>query len=97
MQLYLAEIPRTLYLLSGSRDESSGRPQRILVFRVAEGDPTQAVVEFLLKDQVDLSSAMLLTSRSVKGCLGLISISGGMSSLVRSFVMSDLTARKISS
>lgn len=91
MQLYLAENPRTLYLLSGSRDESSGQPQRILVFRVAEGDPTQAVVEFLFKDQVDLSSAVLLTSRSVKGCLGLISIGGGMPSLVRLFAVTYLT------
>lgn len=79
MQLYLTEGPRTLYLVSSPRHASPGRPQRVLVFRAAEGNPTQAVVEFLTKDQVDLSTASLLTSRSVRGCLGLISIGGGMS------------------
>lgn len=79
MQLYLSDSPRTLYLVSSLKNASPTQPQRVLVFRIAENDPTQAVVEFLTKEQVDLSDAVLLTSRSVRGCLGLISISGGMS------------------
>ncbi|KAI0306833.1 inositol polyphosphate phosphatase [Multifurca ochricompacta] len=74
MHLYLVESPRILYLVTSSQEETNGRPRRALVFRAAEGNPHQAVVEFLLKDQVNLSSAVRLTSRIVKGCLGLISV-----------------------
>ncbi|OBZ76240.1 Inositol-1,4,5-trisphosphate 5-phosphatase 1 [Grifola frondosa] len=74
MYLYLNENPRALYLVTNSQDERQGRPRRALVFRAAEGNTSQAVVEFLPKDEVDLSNAVKLTSRIVKGCLGLISI-----------------------
>ncbi|GBE79963.1 Inositol-1,4,5-trisphosphate 5-phosphatase 1 [Sparassis crispa] len=75
MHLYLTESPRTLYLVTSSQEERHGRPHRVLVFRAAENSPSQAVVEFLPKDQVDLLNAVRLTTRVVKGCLGLISVS----------------------
>ncbi|KAI0375801.1 inositol polyphosphate phosphatase [Pilatotrama ljubarskyi] len=74
MLLYLSEHPRTLYLVTSSHDERRGCPARALVFRAAQDSSSQAVVEFLPKDEVDLTSAVRLTSRIVKGCLGLISI-----------------------
>ncbi|KAL1680770.1 SacI homology domain-containing protein [Schizophyllum commune] len=74
MHLYLTNNPRTLLLVTASQEEIIGRPRRALVFRAKPDDPTQAIVEFLPKDQVDLSNAVRLTTRGVKGCLGLISI-----------------------
>lgn len=79
MHLYLNEIPRALYLVTSQQDEKAGRPPRALVFRSAEGRSSQAVVEFLPKEDVDLSSAIKVTNRIIKGCLGLISVSGGTS------------------
>ncbi|KAF8165492.1 inositol polyphosphate phosphatase [Crassisporium funariophilum] len=73
MYLYLASSPRALYLVTSSHDERLGRPRRALVFRAGEGQ-SKAIVEFLPKDQVDLSSCVRLTNRIVKGCLGLISV-----------------------
>ncbi|EIW61212.1 DNase I-like protein [Trametes versicolor FP-101664 SS1] len=78
MYLYLGESPRTLYLVTSSEDERRGGPARALVFRAAQDSSSQAVVEFLPKREVDLSNATRLSSRIVKGCLGLISISGEM-------------------
>jgi len=77
MHLYLGDNPRTLYLATSQHDEKLGRPQRVLVFRVAPSNPSQAVVEFLHRDQVDLSSAALATNRVIKGCMGLINVAGG--------------------
>lgn len=74
MHLYLRENPRTLYIVTSSQEENNGRPKRALVFRAAEDNPYQAVVEFLPKDQVNLSNSIRLTSRVVKGCLGLICV-----------------------
>lgn len=79
MHLYLGENPRTLYLVTSSQDESNGCPRRALVFRAAEDNPYRAVVEFLPKDQVNLSNSIRLTSRVVKGCLGLICVTDGTS------------------
>jgi len=76
MHLYLGNHPRVLYLVTGSHDDRLGRPQRALVFCAGE-NASQAVVEFLPKDQVSLINAVLLTSRVVKGCLGLISVDNG--------------------
>ncbi|EIN10872.1 inositol polyphosphate phosphatase [Punctularia strigosozonata HHB-11173 SS5] len=73
MHLYLGEEPRTLYLVTGSHDV--GRPRRALVFQAAERNPSQAVVEFLPKEEVDLTKTVRLTNRVIKGCLGLVSIS----------------------
>ncbi|KAF8639783.1 hypothetical protein AX17_001043 [Amanita inopinata Kibby_2008] len=73
MYLYLAGNPRVLYLVASHHDENLGRPQRALVFRAGE-DPSQAVVEFIRKSDVDFNSLIRLTTRVVKGCLGLISI-----------------------
>ncbi|EPQ59096.1 DNase I-like protein [Gloeophyllum trabeum ATCC 11539] len=78
MHLYLSEGPRTLYLVTSSEDERSGRPRRALVFRAAEGSTSKAIVEFLQKDDVDFSNAVRLSSRAIKGCLGLISVSNEM-------------------
>ncbi|KAH9971347.1 inositol polyphosphate phosphatase [Lactifluus volemus] len=74
MHLYLVENPRALYLVTSSQEEGKGRPRRALVFRAAEENPYQAVVEFLHKDQVNLANSVRLTSRVVKGCLGLICV-----------------------
>jgi hypothetical protein len=79
MHLYLREHPRTLYLVTSSQEEVHGRPKRALVFRAAEDNPYQAVVEFLHKDQVNLTNTVRLTSRVVKGCLGLIYVMDGAS------------------
>jgi hypothetical protein len=77
MHLYLGNNPRVLYLVTSSHDQRLGRPRRALVFRAAEGNPTQAVVEFLPKDEVNLSNVVKLTNRIVKGCIGLIAIDNG--------------------
>ncbi|EEB98791.1 hypothetical protein MPER_01643, partial [Moniliophthora perniciosa FA553] len=66
--------PRVLYLVSSSHGERLGRPNRALVFRSDENSSNQAVVEFLPKDEVDLTNTVRLTSRAIKGCLGLISV-----------------------
>lgn len=77
MRLYLRENPRTLYLVTDPQDDP-GRPSRALVFRAAEGSSSQAVVEFLPKDEVDLTTAIkLVPGRVIKGCLGLISVGNG--------------------
>ena len=77
MYLYLSESPRTLYLVTSSQDERRGCSPRALVFRASQGSSSQATVEFLPKSEVDLSTAIKLTSRIVKGCLGLISVANG--------------------
>ena len=84
MHLYLGDNPRTLYLVTSPQDEKLGRPQRVLVFRVAPSNPSQAVVEFLHKDQVDLSSAVPITNRTIKGCMGLINVCGGKPGVIAS-------------
>lgn len=87
MHLYLGSNPRTLFLVTSSQEEAQGRPRRALIFRAAEREtalnptttnaPQQAVVEFLPKDDVNLANVVRLTSRIVKGILGLISIDNG--------------------
>ena len=77
MYLYLSETPRTLYLVTSSVEERRGCPARAMVFRAAQDSYSQAVVEFLPKKEVDLKNAIQLTSRVVKGCLGLISVANG--------------------
>ncbi|KZT72567.1 inositol polyphosphate phosphatase [Daedalea quercina L-15889] len=75
MRLYLRETPRTLYLVTDAQDEP-GRISRALVFRAAEGSSSQAVVQFLPKDEIDLSTAIKLApGRIIRGCLGLICVS----------------------
>lgn len=76
MYLYLANNPRSLYLVTSSHDERLGRPRRALVFRAGEGQ-AKAIVEFLHQDQIDTSNFVRLTSRVVKGCIGLISVENG--------------------
>ncbi|KZT29277.1 DNase I-like protein [Neolentinus lepideus HHB14362 ss-1] len=78
MHLYVSENPRSLYLVTSSQEEKSGRPRRALVFRAAEGSTSQAIVEFLHKDDIDFSNTVRLTSRVIKGCLGLISVAQEM-------------------
>ncbi|KAI0335627.1 inositol polyphosphate phosphatase [Cubamyces sp. BRFM 1775] len=78
MYLYLSESPRSLYLVTSQQEERKGCPARALVFRAAPNSSSQAIVEFLKKDDVDLINAVRLTSRIVKGCLGLISIADEM-------------------
>ena len=81
MYLYLSESPtRTLYLVTSPEEEFQGRPSRALVFRAADDRPSQAIVEFLPKSEVDLSNVIKLSNRIVKGCLGLVSIAGGKGS-----------------
>lgn len=80
MHLYLGESPRTLYLATSTHEEIQGSPNRVLVLRAAEGKQSQAVAEFLSKDDVDLTTAVKLSNRIIKGCLGLISVAGGTQS-----------------
>lgn len=79
MHLYLTESPRTLYLVTTKQEERNGRPRRALVFRASDGTSSetesQAVVQFLSKDDIDLTLAVKLTAKNIKGCLGLINIS----------------------
>ncbi|KAJ7178924.1 inositol polyphosphate phosphatase [Mycena filopes] len=68
MFLYLGSQPsRVLYLAAPDQ-------RRVLAFRQSESNPSQAVVEFLPQNEVNLTNVIRLTSRVVKGCLGLISI-----------------------
>ncbi|KAJ7752739.1 SacI homology domain-containing protein [Mycena maculata] len=68
MYLYLASNPRrVLYLVAAEQ-------RRVLAFRQSETNPAQAVVEFLPQAEVNLANVIRLTTRIVKGCLGLISI-----------------------
>ncbi len=78
MHLYLGNNPRSLYLVTSIHDERHGCPRKVLLFRAGEGQ-SKAVVEFLSKDQVNLSKCLKLTNRVVKGCLGLISVDNGLS------------------
>ena len=80
MYLYLENNPRTLYLVTSTHDERHGCPRKALVFRAGEGQ-SKAIVEFLPKDQVNLSKCVKLTNRIVKGCLGLISVDNGLAPL----------------
>ncbi|KAJ4465875.1 inositol polyphosphate phosphatase [Lentinula lateritia] len=73
MYLYLGSYPRTLILITSPSEERDGKPRKALVFR-AGVNSTQAVVEFLPKDEVDLLNVVRLTQRGVKGCLGMISV-----------------------
>ena len=82
MHLYLRENPRTLYLITSSQEEIHGKPGRVLVVRAAEHDPSRIVVEFLFKTQADLTNVVRLTSRVVKGCLGIIPVNDGTYSLL---------------
>jgi hypothetical protein len=71
MYLYLGSHPgasRVLYLVA---------TRRVLAFRQSETNPAQAVVEFLPQSEVNLSNVVRLTTRVVKGILGLISIERG--------------------
>lgn len=77
MHLYLGNDPRTLYLITDEKDEILGRPRRALVFREGQGK-SQVVVEFLPTREVNQNSLVKLTTRTVKGCLGLISIDNGL-------------------
>lgn len=79
MHLYMGESPRALYLITSSQEENAGCPRRALVFRASVANPSQAIVEFLPKDEVEPSNLVRLTSRSVKGCLGLIFVGTGLS------------------
>ncbi|KAF5393181.1 hypothetical protein D9757_001344 [Collybiopsis confluens] len=69
----MAYNPRSLILVTTSSEEKLGKPRRALVFRAGLSD-AQAVVEFLPRDQVDLSNVVRITQRNVKGCLGMISV-----------------------
>lgn len=77
MHLYLGTNPRALYLVTSSHDQRLGRPRRALVFRAAPSTTAQVIVEFLHKDGVDFSNLTRLTTRIVKGCLGLIAVENG--------------------
>ncbi len=77
MHLLLGNNPRTLYLITDEKGERSGRPRRALVFRVGQGK-SQVVVEFLPTQKVNRTGLVPLTSRAVKGCLGLISVDNGL-------------------
>ncbi|KAG8907006.1 inositol polyphosphate 5-phosphatase [Tulasnella sp. 403] len=75
MHLWLRDYgTRTLLLLTSAEDELKGLPSRALVFRA--GRNSQAVVEFLGKDDVDRDGLIRLSNRPIEGCLGLINVEG---------------------
>lgn len=76
MHLYLAQNPRTLYLVTAASEAKQGCPYKALIFRAAETF-SQVVVEFLPGDEVSLPNAVRVTNRVVKGCLGLITVENG--------------------
>ena len=77
MHLWLRDTleQRTLLLITSAEDEQRGCPSRALVLRA--GRPSQAIVEFLLKADVDRESLTRLSLRPIEGCLGLISVENG--------------------
>lgn len=79
MHLYLRDSPvRTLILSTSSEDERQGCPRRVLVFRVGQSkSSSQAIVEFVPKDEVEFAGVVRLTARPVYGVLGLINIANG--------------------
>lgn len=80
MHLYLKDDPRshrTLILCTGPEEERAGTPSRALVFRSMESDVAKVMVEFLPLSELDLNSAIRLTTRRVKGCLGVINVGDG--------------------
>ena len=79
MHLYLKDDPtqRALVLTTSPEDERGRSPDRALVFRTMEGDVAKVVVEFVHKGHLDLSNAVRLTTRRIKGCLGIINIGDG--------------------
>ena len=83
MHLHLGDNPRTLYLVTSPQEERDGYPSKALVFRAVDGNSSQAIVQFLPKDQVDLDDTIKLSTRNVYGCLGLISVSSGMAFTAR--------------
>ena len=78
MYLYLGTHPRTLYLITSTHDDKLGRPPRALVFRAAgEQGACKVLVEFLNRDEIEMMNLVRLSSRVVKGVLGLIAVDGG--------------------
>lgn len=80
MHLYLKEDEgsrRKLVLATGTEDERGGNPSRVLAFQSTPGNTAQVVAEFLPKTEIDLSTSRRLTSRRVKGCLGLLNVGEG--------------------
>ena len=79
MHLYLHDSPvRTLILSTSSEDERQGCPRRVLIFRVGQSkSSSQAIVEFVPKEEVDFAGVVRLTARPVHGVLGLINIANG--------------------
>lgn len=77
MHLWLRDSagPRTLLLLTTAEDEFRGLPPRALLFRAGTG--SQAVVEFLRKDETDRDGLIRVSQRPIEGCLGLINVEGG--------------------
>lgn len=82
MHLYLkvdSRGGRSLVLTTSFEDERAfpGCPSKALVFRALNTQTSQVMVEFLPKSEVDLSTAIPLTTRKVKGCLGIINVANG--------------------
>ncbi|KAL5530111.1 SYJ1 [Sanghuangporus sanghuang] len=65
---------RSLALCTSTEEERAGSPSRALVFRSMENDVAKVMVEFLPLAELDLTGAVRLTMRRVKGCLGIINV-----------------------
>lgn len=76
---------RTLILCTSAEEEKAGRPSRALVFRSMENDVAKVMVEFLPLPEFDLTGAVKLTMRKVKGCLGIINVGDGTSPRVQTW------------
>ena len=82
MYLYLKSGPtsdhRMTVLCARAEDERSGAPGRALVFRCTENNVAKVLVDFLTRDALGLITAVRLTTRRAKGCIGLMNIGEGM-------------------
>ena len=65
-------------LCARAEDERSGAPGRALVFRCTENNVAKVLVDFLTRDALGLITAVRLTTRRGKGCIGLMNIGEGM-------------------
>lgn len=78
MHLLLQEEPRALYLVTTPEDERLGLPSRALIFKPSPNKSSSRItVEFLSRNEVDITNLVRLTNRSVHGCLGILSVANG--------------------
>ena len=98
MQLYLLDDhsnQRAIVLCTGFEEERNGTPKRALVFRCLEDNVAKVTLEFLPKDEVNFRDAIRLTTRRVKGCLGIINVGEGAYTAILYYFFTDYVDRYI--